>query len=40
MLSLVESHPDLGAAAGALVDLALANGGNDNVTVIVADVCA
>jgi protein phosphatase len=40
MLSLVESHPDLGAAAGALVDLAVANGGNDNVTVIVADVCA
>jgi protein phosphatase len=39
IVSLMETTGDLAGVADALVELALANGGNDNVAVVVADVC-
>jgi PPM family protein phosphatase len=40
IVSVLETTDDLAGVADALVELALANGGNDNVAVVVADIAA
>ena len=40
ILSTMESQDDLSAGAAVLIDVALTNGGHDNITVAIAEVAA